>query len=409
MAPNNFPEKKLKPEIHKAREKTIKRKEEHNARKKRIEENLRNASSDEERQKLEQEKKNLEEDTMELDNNEELPGEPEHDQTDKGDVITEEIVSPPVPEIAITDAENGTASLPLDIDENDDHDPETLLTPGAFRKRLGLDHGGYVVAKREIGRRVQLLLEYGPPNASMFRFKGAADVDTTYDEEKIPDITDPENRRGHLRVRKKWTYTSKDVAAIQGVVWIFNEESGKEPLDLLDPDMMAEDKMHNPGTKYPHTYVKIKWTDGEKTWEPRANFVRVWGKSKKAADKAIFMAAEYQEKRYKEYCNNQRPPEDRSPTPNPDILRVKREDSVDGLPEEQRSKKGTKTGTQAPDESSSGEEISEPIPKLHDVTLFRTNWCKVKHKDPENLSDLDEATVLATWELAQQISATLKV
>jgi len=282
----------------------------------------------------------------------------------------------PVPGVSAA-GEQGSSDRPVMLDDDPsagimdtDSDMPPLLTPENFRAELGLGSGGKPIAQRILTRGTQLLMQYGPRNACRFRFMSESDAGIFNNDDELPDITDPAHRRANEKHGKVYKYSSRDVECIQGVVWM--HESDGDGLEQIDPSKKMQ------GKRFPHTYVLVKWkTDSVKTWEPRSEFARVWSKNKRIVDKAIFMAASTQEKRYQEHINGTRPEKDRSPTVDPDVQNLKDQ-------------------TPAPSSVNSKQQARAAEP-LSTPAEFKQDWCAGEGLDPNELSAEADAKRMNAW------------
>ncbi len=219
------------------------------------------------------------------------------------------------PALTSTSSDSSTRESPIVIDEDDDQtDEEDIFTIKQYQAQTGQAAHAEPIAWKRAGLGKHYVMRYGPLNAATYKLQPGDDIDVEFDDDTLPDISDPDKRYGEMKANRKWKYFYRHIVAIQEVVWSFredNHEEGYDPLNLMDPSMKTEDR------RYPSTHVKIKWNiEGEirTSWEIRTTIHRLW-KSKTKGNKVIYDAARTQERRHWEWKNGQRAGNDKSPTP----------------------------------------------------------------------------------------------
>jgi hypothetical protein len=149
---------------------------------------------------------------------------------------------------------------------------------------------------------------YGPKNSARYRLEPYADSEL-YDDPPEKDFSNADNRHGDEKSGKAFKYTKRHIKGIFGVAWKHDTEIPEvENLDLIDPEQVKSWR-HMP------TYILIAWQVGDvikKTWEPRQALRARWGT--KAADEAIYKAAEEAESRFAMAQTGERIAKSRSPS-----------------------------------------------------------------------------------------------
>lgn len=154
------------------------------------------------------------------------------------------------------------------------------------------------------------IIRYGSRNAPYYRWRYGTIEETKKTKEKNLG-----GRRGEDKNGTKWKYTGRDVKALQGVCWNWDEDDyvdiEEDPYGLNLIDYTTWDTHR----KFPHTLCRVVWTDNTKTWETRTTVRRLFGPGNKAGDKKILENAYLTIGRYVEVKRGERPALSRSPTP----------------------------------------------------------------------------------------------
>ncbi|KAI9706223.1 MAG: hypothetical protein M1812_008237 [Candelaria pacifica] len=211
-----------------------------------------------------------------------------------------------------------------------EEDPDDLLTQAQWRQKCGADSGGTIVAYNDIpsSNRKLFIMQYGPSNLAKYRLQSSTDVDFSEDPD-THDFGSPKNNLGQLRDPETRLYVRKrqEIHAVQGVAWVYDEMKHEDPLKLMEPKKNKNDKR-----RFPNTRVKVSWWfDNKKhySWETRTSFRRLWGKKPEVGDRAIYLAAQAQMVRHERFAAGERSAMNISPSPNPEINRLIKEESAD--------------------------------------------------------------------------------
>ena len=314
----------------------------------------------------------------------------------------------------------GTAASPMSVDD-DDGEERDVLTRQIYNKATGQDTDGKVVGWRISGWGKQAVVQYGPRNAALYKLLPTSRA-PDFDETAVPCIT--KHRPGEEKdpSTKKWIRTQKDVAALQGVAIYFDSDNPKNSeltwLDLIDPERISEDDR----LRYPNSICRVKWVDGtEPSFETRTTIRRLWSKSKSAGDQALFMVGKENQRRYDEWKSGQRAEEDRSPTPDPAIRKLKQEDAesrAGSTVPDSNSQRPTPlssigntpappatSGTPAPPPASSkpaapnASSTSTPqTKKKRTEDQFQEDWLKIKRLSRDNLEPGQAASMMDAYD-----------
>ena len=235
---------------------------------------------------------------------------------------------------------------------------------------------------RKVGLGVQLLLRYGPPNASLYKWM-QSNIWPDYPA-NTPDIM--VDRLGEEKNPKtgKYRYGFNSVVSLQGVAIYYDpnkpENRNCEWWETLDPVFQEARKKEKEGlghTKarlcYPNTYIKVKWLlDGSTrySWETRTTVRRLWGKNNnRLADQDIYKAARINQSRYDQVQRGSRPALDRSASPGESVTAPRNYDSPGrGLTPQ----------------------IAEAAPQI-DKSALRAMYCELTGIDGNDLDENDEA------------------
>ena len=303
----------------------------------------------------------------------------------------------------------GMAASPMVI--NDDEEETDVLTREIYNKETGQDIDGKVISWRKVGWGKQALVQYGPRNAALYKLLPTSSA-PDFDDTAIPCMTSHRPGEEKDPVTKKWKRTQKDVAALQGVAVHFNSDLPKHHgltwLDLLNPERHNDEKL-----RYTNAVCKVKWADGTKpSFETRTTIRRLWSKSKGAGDQALYMVGKENQRRYDEWKSGQLAGEDKSPTPNPAIVNLKREDAesregsaLSGI-DSQRSTPPSSVGdTPAPPATSSkpvlppASSTSAPPKKVKRTEeQFQESWLKRHQLSGDDLEPGQEATMMLAYD-----------
>ncbi|KAI9799071.1 MAG: hypothetical protein M1833_004265 [Piccolia ochrophora] len=196
---------------------------------------------------------------------------------------------------------SGDQDTPMqDIDGGTNGGPRT--EPGISLEELGEALGDVeetVVGWRKQGFGKMVIVQIGSEMSPSYRMKAASEVGT-FDEDEIPNIALPANKRCAMKENGQWKYKSKDIHRIRGIAWRIpqNLQYHQTALSILDPQNKTAK-----GDRFPATTIGVIWKDKQVTWESRTAFSRLWGTAQ--APVKILKAAEIQEKEYEQYCRTQ--------------------------------------------------------------------------------------------------------
>jgi hypothetical protein len=314
-----------------------------------LEDPLKKKQHDDYKNMLEKERSELKELQSDLQNLEQE--EKDIEMPDAADLKQEDSSAPP--QLDVPGQNDGTdSSNPIVLEAELD-----LIKIGEKQPTAGLkDTDKYrklEVTKNGQGGQKIGIFRYGPANASVFRREEV----TKEVPEGVTDLADNNTRLGEastfINGKRVWTLTRHNLVSVQGVA--FPEEFDVKD---LDPDRQTR-RIFIP------TDIYIKWSyKGEirKSWETRTVFRRVWGKHGDGPDEAIFEAAMYAEKRFKEWRKGMRRSLSRSPTPNPDaedIALPKANFKTSKYKNKKRDKKSKRKSRKSRDESDDSSDDSD--------------------------------------------------
>jgi hypothetical protein len=252
-----------------------------------------------------------------------------------------------------------------------------LFTIDDLRKALGQEEMGTVIAWRPGGGNQRVVISrYGPRNARKYRLQKGADADGSWQEDKVDMFTKKSLRYGAMKDdNNKFIHGGSEAKGIVAVAWYFGDDD-EEPEKLMLPKTRPKPVE---GTRRPPLYVEcqsmVQWEiDGEEkfSWEIRDTIVRLY-KSATTADNLIYLYAQSQETRYRQWKRKERKSEDRSPTPMPGLLRPR----ATPEPEEVDKKPAATSSGGTSDEA---EEIAA-----------MKKWAIKKKLNPDHLTDAEEA------------------
>jgi hypothetical protein len=291
----------------------------------------------------------------------------------------------PTPTVEVTDERE---------EMNNGREGGPLYTLDDLRKALGQEEMGTVVAWRQAGGNQRVVISrYGPRKARKYRLQKAADADGSWQEDKVDMYTKKSLRFGAMKDdNNKFIHGGSEAKGIVAVAWYFNDDD-EEPEKLMLPKTRPKP---TPGTRRAPLYVEcqsmVQWEiDGEEkfSWETRDTIVRLY-KSATTADNLIYLYAQYQGVRHREWKRTERKSEDRSPTPMPGLLRP----VATPEPEEVDKK---------PVATSSGGTSDEDK-----ESAAKKRWALKRKLDPDRLSDANEARFDVYYE-AFKVAAVAEV
>jgi len=241
-----------------------------------------------------------------------------------------------------SDDDSGSAVKASKEDDNDGEGPMTLRkgVPRGPDGKEGVLEGWSKHREMEI-------IRYGTRNAPYYRWR----YGTIEETEKTKD-NNLGDRRGENKNGTKWSWTGRQVKALQGVCWNWDEDNyadiEEDPygLDLIDYTKWVTHQ------KFPHTLCKVVWTDNTKTWETRTTVRRLFGPGNKAGDKKILENAKLTIGRYAEVGRGERPALSRSPTPGVGMISHSRLSTPSRRPAAPAKVKGSRGASRAPLEES---------------------------------------------------------
>ena len=252
------------------------------------------------------------------------------EDTNGDDVIKAEASSSSVPTVTFDQGSTAgkSASDPIVIDD----DKLDLIKVQETRPTAGMpdadNYRKFCVVKTSIGRGKVAIVQYGPPNAAVYRIEDVTHVDIP---PGVPDISNEMERPGQMSMfvngSKRWKLNRQNCVSIQGVAF-----PNSCTVSALDPDRKRS-------SRFIPTNLLIRWQiDGEtqKSWEIRTVFNRVWNKAGHGPDFTIYNAALEAERRFREWKQGTRKAVERSPTPNPQFAQIKSR----AKSEERTSRKG---------------------------------------------------------------------
>ena len=173
----------------------------------------------------------------------------------------------------------------VDIDDDDD-------SPGNLSKSAGANfpvfETGKVMGYRKQGASYKVIVRQGKEGAYRYRTQPSKSVP---DFDVSASIHLPKQQLGSLLNEKDQPkYTASMISRIMAVSWEPRGAFGDNPLDAMNPDLVA----HN---EFPKTDVWIQWSDGKETWETRTSLRNRYPRS--TADAIIYERAGRQEERYR--------------------------------------------------------------------------------------------------------------
>lgn len=236
----------------------------------------------------------------------------------------------------------GSESAVKEDEENDGEGPMTMrkAVPRGPDGKEGVLEGWSKHREMEI-------IRYGTRNAPYYRWR----YGTIEETEKTKD-NNLGDRRGENKNGTKWSWTGRQVKALQGVCWNWDEDDyadiEEDPygLNLIDYTTWVTPQ------KFPHTLCKVVWTDDTKTWETRTTVRRLFGPGNKAGDKKILENAKLTIGRYAEVGRGERPALSRSPTPGVGMISRSRPSTSSLRPTPPAKVKGSRGASRAPLEES---------------------------------------------------------
>jgi hypothetical protein len=190
-------------------------------------------------------------------------------------------------------------------EEDEDFDPPTVT-----RQAQSIGTRSVAWLSTRLGPAKQFINMYGKRSHARYRLEPFAA--TTEYEANPPkeDESCAENRPGEAKDGRVFRYNGRHAVEIHGVAFRSNGgAASRQDLEQINPDSKK------PGSRYPHTYVRISWKIGDDTvrsWETRTTLRRCWGKD--VADKGIYQAALQCENRYAEATGNDHIGGSRSPS-----------------------------------------------------------------------------------------------
>jgi hypothetical protein len=214
-------------------------------------------------------------------------------------------------------------------DEEDDE--EDKWSPSLCRKMAGLGKWDLRLegtVKR--WKQKKYVMADGPKNSTQYRLRKANDMGG-FNDATAKNLMD--NRYGEMKTDNKFRYGQEHAKSIQGVAWVVDEnvmasfpKDFPKDVDLLKPKNLlptiATTKTDGKiiRMKVVDCVVKIKWLIlgvYVSSWESRQTVRRIWGLER--GDKAIYEAAQHQEKLFEEWVKGKRPARDQSATPFPGL------------------------------------------------------------------------------------------
>ncbi|MCJ1231946.1 hypothetical protein MMC12_008625 [Toensbergia leucococca] len=304
----------------------------------------------------------------------------------------------PAPEAqAPASVSSGSQSNPIVIDSPSpiDYNGEELavITREAFLQSSGRDTDGTVMGYTRSAWGVQVLVRYGPVNAAVWKLESQADA-PDFNESLVPCISQSEKRLGEQKdpQTRKWRRTQKDVHSLQAVAFHFNEDDAKNKdltrLDIMNPERYKT----NEKLRYPSTYVRVKWTDGNYSVETRTCVRRLWSKQKGSGDQAIYLTALKNQELYDQWKAGQRQGRDVSATPDPAVIALQQSDvqsrAGSTLPNSESVRSSASPSPEAP---------RPPASKQSKAEYF-DSWCLMKKLDSATLEDSEQIALMRAWD-----------